>query len=151
MTQPVMRVAQVASAIAALTIRGITIHDLSEMKPALTDRDCPMLGPEPSTENSSFLTNWTAKRISMQGNQENRYTLNYTLYHAPMGQDRGLFAQYPELVENARKIVEALQALPRVEGCKSIALDGFPTFGRVFDASGQPFHGAHFAIRIVEF
>lgn len=151
MTQKVMRVAEVASAIAALDIQGIGIHDLKDMKPALTARDCPLLGPDPSTESASFLTGWMSRRISMQGNQDNRYVLNYTLYQAPMGQDRGLFAQYPEMVENARRIVEALQALPRIEGCKSIALEGMPTFGRVFDASGQPFHGAHFAIRIVEF
>lgn len=151
MTQKVMRVAEVARAIAALDIQGVKTHDLKDMKAALTDRDCPLLGPDPSSENASFLTNWTSKRISLEGNQDNRYVLNYTLYQAPLGQDRGLFAQYPEMVENARKIVEALQALPRVEGCKSIALDGMPTFGKVFDASGQPFHGAHFALKIVEF
>ena len=149
MTQPVMRVAQVASAIAALTIPGIKIVDLDQMKAALTDRDCPMLGP--SSNNPSFLTDWTSQRRSLQGNPDNRYTLNYTLYQASVGSDRGLFAQYPTLIENARKVVEAIQALPRVDGCKSITLAGMPAFGSVFDASGQQFHGALFALRIVEF
>lgn len=144
-----MRMATVASAVAALTIQGITILDLNEMKPALTDRDCPLLGP--SSNNPSFLTDWQARRISMQGNQQNSYTLNYALYQASVGADRGLFTQYPAMVENARRIVEALQALPRVEGCKSIALLGMPQFGQVFDASGQQFHGAVFALRVIEF
>lgn len=149
MTQPVMRVADVAAAVAALTIRGITILGLDEMKPALSERDCPVLGP--STNSPSFLTDWETRRISTQGNQRNSYTLNYTLYQAPVGADRGLFRQWPEMVENARKVVEALQAVPRVDGCKSLTLAGMPAFGAVFDASGQQFHGATFALRVVEF
>jgi len=149
MTQPVMRVKQVADAVAALTIQGITILDLDQMKPALTDRDCPMLGP--SSNNPSFLTDWQARRITTQGNWDNRYTLNYTLYQAPVGADRGLFAQYPVMIENARRIVEAFQAITKVDGCKNIALAGMPQFGQVFDASGQQFHGAIFALKVVEF
>mgnify|MGYP001572819090 FL=1 len=149
MTQPVMRMAEVATAIAALTIRGITILDLDEMKHALTDRDCPLLGP--SANDPSFLTDWQAQRITLQGNWSNQYTLNYTLYQSPVGADRGLFKQYPDMVENVRRIVEALQAVPRVDGCKSIALAGMPAFGPVFDASGQQFHGARLALRIIEF
>lgn len=149
MTQPVMRVADVATAVAALTIQGITILDLDQMKPALTDRDCPLLGP--SSSNPSFLTDWLARRITTQGNWENRYTLNYTLYQAPVGSDRGLFAQYPVMIENARRIVEAFQALTRVDGCKSITLAGMPQFGQVFDASGQQFHGCTFQLKVIEF
>lgn len=149
MTQPVMRIAAVATAVAELTVQGITILDLDQMKPALTDRDCPLLGP--SANNPSFLTDWQAQRLSLQGNQRNSYTLNYTLYQAPVGADRGLFKQYPDMIENARKVMEALQALPRVDGCKSITVAGMPAFGAVFDASGQQFHGATFALSIVEF
>lgn len=149
MTQPVMRVADVAAAIAALTVPGITIWGLDEMKPALSDRDCPVLGP--SANNPAFLTDWEARRLTPQGNQRNSYTLNYTLFQAPVGADRGLFKQYPDMVENARRIVEALQAVPRVNGCKSITLAGMPAFGAVSDASGQVFHGATFALRVVEF
>ena len=144
-----MRMADVAAAIAALTIQGITIFDLPNMKPALTDRDCPMLGP--SSNNPSFLTDWQARRITMQGNWSNSYTLNYTLFQAPVGTDRGLFAKYPDMIENARKIVEAFQAITKVDGCKNIVLLGMPAFGQVFDASGQQFHGATFALRIIEF
>lgn len=149
MTGQVLRVAQVAAAIAGLTIPGVTVLDLDQMKPALTDRDCPLLGP--SANNPSFLTDWESRRVSTQGNYRNAYTLNYTLYQAPVAQDRGLFAQYPNMVENARRVAEALQAVPRVDGCKSITLAGMPAFGPVSDASGQQFHGATFALRVVEF
>lgn len=149
MTQPVMRVADVAAAVAALTIQGITILGLNKMKPALIDRDCPLLGP--SSNNPSFLTDWQARRITTQGNWDNRYTLNYTLYQAPVGTDRGLFVEYPAMIENARRIVEAFQAITKVDGCKNIVLLGMPQFGQVFDASGQQFHGATFALRVTEF
>lgn len=149
MTQPVMRIADVATALAALTIPGIMIYDLDQMPVSVSERDCPLLGP--SANDPPFLTDWDAQRVTFQGNQRNAYTLNYKLFHAPIGADRGLFAQYPNMVENARKIAESLQALPRVDGCKSIALQGMPQFGPVVDASGKQFHGAVFALRVVEF
>jgi len=149
MTQPVMRVAEVATAIASLTIPGITIYDLDAMPQTISERQVPLFGP--SANDPSFLTDWQARRITLQGNWHNSYTLNYTLYHAPVGADRGLFKQYPAMVENARKIVEALQAIPRVDGCKAVELVGLPQFGPVFDAYGQQFHGASFALRVTEF
>lgn len=149
MTQPVFRLREVAAAIAALTVPGITILDLDQMKPALSERDCPLFGP--SANDPSFLTDWDAKRLTFQGNQLNNYNLHYTYFQAPVGADRGLFKQYPDMVENARKLVEALQALPRVDGCKSVKLYEMPRFGPVFDASGQQFHGATFSLQVVEF
>lgn len=149
MTQPVMRVAAIATAIAALDIEGITILDLDEMPPMVSERQCPLLGP--SSHDPSFLTDWGDRRISFQGNQANTYTLNYKLFQAPVGADRGLFKQYPAMVESARKIAETLQALVRVSGCKSIALASMPQFGPVVDASGQIFHGAVISLRVVEF
>ena len=149
MTQPVMRVAEVAAAVAAMTVPGITILDLDEMKQAVTDRDCPLFGP--SANDPSYLTDWDTVRISMQGNRANNYNLNYTYFHAAVGSDRGLFKQWPEMMENVRKLAEAIAALPRVDGCKSIALNEMPRFGLVNDASGNPFHGAVFQLYVMEF
>jgi hypothetical protein len=144
-----MRLADVAEAIAGLTIDGVTVLDLDEMPETVDPRACPLLGP--SAARPSFLTDWEARRLTLQGNAQNSYTLNYTLYQAPVGQDRGLFKQYPTMVANAAAVVEALQAVPRVAGCKSISVGSLPQFGPVFDASGQQFHGATFSLRIVEF
>lgn len=144
-----LRIATVAASIAALTVPGITILDLDEMPASLVGRPLPLLGP--SAVNPTFLTDWETRRLTLQGNAQNSYTLNYTLYQVPVGSDRGLFAQYPVMVANAAKVVEAIQALPRVDGCKHIALAGMPQFGPVFDASGQQFHGATFALRVTEF
>lgn len=149
MTQSVLRLAEVATAIASLTLSGITILDLDAMPQAVMERACPLLGP--SSHDPAFLTDWSARRLTLQGNQENRYTLNYILFQAPVGADRGLFKQYPAMVENARRVVEVFQALPRVDGCKSLTLAGMPNVGPVHDASGQTFHGALFALRVVEF
>ena len=137
MTQPVMRVAQVASAIAALDIQGIKIVDLHQMKAALTDRDCPMLGP---SQQQSVVSHGLDLAAALAAKGKTIATRSTTRsIRAPVGSDRGLFAQYPTLIENARKIVEAIQALPRVDGCKSITLAGMPAFGSVFDASGNSF------------
>ena len=144
-----LHVTDVATAIAALTIPGIRLHDLPDMPQAVDTRQCPLLGP--SSHEPEFLTDWVSARISFQGNVQNAYTLNYTLFQSPAGKDRGLFVEYPAMVENAQKVISALQAVAKVDGCKSITLAGMPAFGRVFDASGNQFHGAKIAIRVIEF
>lgn len=149
MSQPVMRVAEVTAAIAALTVPGITLYGLDEMPPAVNERMCPLFGP--SSNDPSFLTDWDAQLITLQGNKRNNYNLHFKLYQAPVGADRGLFKQYPVMVENARKLAEAIQAVTRVAGCKHVRLYEMPQFGPVTDASGQQFHGAAFTIQVVEF
>jgi hypothetical protein len=143
------RFVDVAAAVAALDIPGIDVLALSEMPPAMTGRKLPLLGP--SSHDPSYLTDWQAVRVSLAGNYANTYTLNYMLYHAPAGKDRTVFALYPEMVANAQRVVNAFQALPRVDGCKRIELAGMPAFGPVHDASGAIYHGVSFALRVTEF
>lgn len=140
---------EVAAAIAALDFRVVTCLDLDAMPDAVTLRSKPVLAP--SSHEPNFLTDWTAKRISTQGNQQNEYTLNYSLFFAPVGKERGLFKLWPEMVECAQTIVGVLQAQAKVDGCKSLTVAGMPQFGPVVDASGVQFHGATLALRIVEF
>ena len=144
-----LHVANVAAAIAALDIDGVTIYDLDQMPQAVDERACPVLGP--SSHEPAYLTDWTAKRLTTQGNYEMSYVLNYKLYQAKIGKDRGLFAQYPAMVDNAAAVINAFLALTRVEGCKQLAVASLPQFGNIVDASGQQFHGCQIAIRVTEF
>jgi hypothetical protein len=140
----------VTAALAALTIAvpKLSIRTEQDMLMQVIERDCPLLGP---SSDPSFLTDWETRRISLQGNQQNSYTLNYTYFQAPVGQDRSLFAQYPVMVEHVKTIVDALQTLSAVDGCKSIALEDLPRFGPVHDAMGNVFVGATLSLRVIEF
>ena len=144
-----LHVADVAAAIAALDIDGVTIYDLDQMPQAVDERACPVLGP--SSHEPSFLTDWTAKRLTTQGNYQMEYVLNYKLFQAKIGKDRGLFAQYPAMVNYAAAVVNAFLAITHVEGCKHLAVASLPQFGNIVDASGQQFHGCQIAIRVTEF
>lgn len=144
-----LHLAEVAAAVAALDIPGIAVLGLNEMPQALTNRPLPLLAP--SSHEPSFLTDWEAVRLTTQGNYRNSYTLNYKLFQASAGKDRGLFTQYPEMVANAQKVVDAFQAIVAVAGCKRIELAAMPQFGPVPDSSGQIYHGAVISLRITEF
>lgn len=144
-----LHLSDVATAIAALDIEGVTIKDLDEMPQAVDERECPVLGP--SSHDPAFLTDWEQTRISVAGNRQMVYTLNYKLFQAPVGKDRGLFKQFPALVDTAQKIADAFNGLTAVTGCKHIRLEAMPAFGPVADASAQLFHGATLAFRVTEF
>lgn len=144
-----LHVADVAAAIAALDIDGVTVYDLDQMPQAVDERACPALGP--SASDPSFLTEWEARRLTTQGNWQNVYTLNYSLFQAKVAKGRGLFEQYPAMVAKAAAVVEAFQRITRVDGCKHIAVAGMPAFGPVFDASGQQFHGCTVSLRVHEY
>jgi hypothetical protein len=144
-----LHLVNVAAAIAALDIDGVTIYDLDQMPQAVDERACPVLGP--SSHEPAYLTDWQTARISLQGNHTHTYTLNYKLFQAKIGKDRGLFAQYPVMAANAAAVADAFNALVRVDGCKRIELAGMPAFGNITDASGQQFHGATISLRVTEF
>jgi hypothetical protein len=144
-----LHVADVAAAIAALDIDGVTIYDLDQMPQAVDERACPVLGP--SSHEPAYLTDWTARRITTQGNYEMSYVLNYKLFQAKIGKDRGLFAQYPVMVDNAAAVLNAFLALTAVNGCKRLEITSLPQFGNIVDASGQQFHGATLSLRVTEF
>ena len=144
-----MHFAEIAAAIADLAIAGVKIHDLDDMPDAIDPRRCPVLGP--SANDPSFLTDWESTRVSLGGNRAVAYTLNYKLYQAPVGTERGLFKLYPAMVETAQAIADHFNGITVVSGAQHIKLEALPAFGPVSDASGQVFHGAVFSLRVTEF
>jgi hypothetical protein len=144
-----LHVTAVAAAVAALDIPGVAIQDVNEMAQGLTGRTLPLLTP--GVAEGPFLSDWEPRRISLEGNYQNSYTLNYTLYYAPAGKDRGLFALYPGMVAAVEKVINAFQRLTHVTGCKSITLERIPQMGQIRDVSDQKYHGAVLSLRVIEF
>jgi hypothetical protein len=144
-----IHITEIADAIATLDIPGVHIRRLDQMPEAVDTRELPLLGP--SANNPSFLTDWENVRITTAGNRKITYTLNYTLFQAPVGADRGLFKQYPAMVATAETVADAFNRITVVRGTQHIELAAMPAFGPVFDASGQQFHGATISLRVTEF
>lgn len=153
-----LHVADVAAAIAALDIDGqdgagktktVTVYDLDQMPQTVDERACPALGP--SSHEPAFVTDLAVKRLTTHGNYQVTYVLNYKLFQAKIGKDRGLFAQYPAMVNSAMAVINTLLALTKVDGCKRLEIASLPQFGNVVDASGQQFHGASLALLVTEF
>lgn len=144
--------ADVAQSLAALDIRSasarIPVLDVHELPQGLTNRPLPLLAP---AVDRAFLSDWTATRITTAGNHQNAYTLNYAFYQAPFAKGRGAFEPFQDTVENVEAVLSAIQALPRVAGCKRIEVAGVPQVGLVRDASDQQFHGAIISLRVTEF
>jgi hypothetical protein len=101
----------ISAAIAALTISGVTVCDLSSIPVTLSARECPILFPSPS--------NW--KNSAMQGpstfgTPTTRYweflrTYRYVYLHAPAGAGRGISDQYIGLSAAEDTILTALSTL----------------------------------------
>lgn len=140
----------ITQAISEIDVSGVRFMDIDEI-PESVDPRLPVFFPEPagfvsdfSIEDNSFGTGLTAKMTAS-------YTLTYTFAYAPIGSERGLFAQYPEMVDKAFLILDALiQSIP-VEGSVNMEIINTLNFGPVSDPSGSPFHGCQVKIRVSEF
>lgn len=105
----------IATAIAALSVSGVTIKDITSVPDSITVRDCPILYPspaqwmaggtaEPGTGSTTFGTpstrSWTFNR-----------TYKYVYLHAPAGSGRSIAEHYSGLTSKADSIFEALVTL----------------------------------------
>jgi hypothetical protein len=104
--------AGIHTAIAALTVSGVTIKDLSGMPSKVTSRECPIFYPvgkgggtsEPSTGSATF------------GSPTGRMWLfnrrfEYVYLHAAVGEGRGITEHYSAMSAKEDAILTALLAL----------------------------------------
>lgn len=120
----------IASAISGLTIGSIKVKDIDEIPEQVQPRDTPILFPNPD----GWLEGGNAEPAdgpATFGPAANRLwifsrTLNYVYLHAPVGSNRGLFAQIPSLSDAADAITEALLGLDISQvDVQSVRVSGF--------------------------
>lgn len=104
--------AGIHAAIAALSVSGVTIKDLSGIPMAIAERDCPIFFPikktggtaEPSTGSTTFGTPttrmWTFNR-----------EFEYIYLHTPVGTGRGIAEHYTAMSAKEDLILTALTTL----------------------------------------
>ena len=141
----------IATSIAGLSVPGVTIKDLDGVPEEVHARDCPLLYPKPD----GFMSNLRVERDSFgaagDARKTVRYTLSYAYLHAPVGEGRGLFDVYADMVGNVLAILDAIIADDALNGAADITPGAVTRFGLVNDPSGGWFHGCVVALDVVEF
>jgi hypothetical protein len=145
-----MAFTDVAEAIAALSVSGVTLKDIDAIPEKVEARDCPILFPRPN----EFVTDYELEINSFgsaAAKKTERYKLNYVFLHAPIGAERGLFATHPDLVANARTILSAFRDNDALGGAVDIQPSAIASFGPTQDPSGNTFHGCIITLSVTEF
>lgn len=134
----------IASAVAALSVTGVTIKDIDEIPDAVDIRNLPIMYPspsewmrgasaEPSTGSTTFGTPsarmWTFNRI-----------FRYVYLHAPAGTGRGIAEHYSAMTAKVDAILEAFTLLD-ISDIDVMTIE-IGTYGKIGDpAESQSFYG----------
>lgn len=140
----------VATNIAALSVSGVTLKALSAIPENVAPRDCPIIYPRPD----GFMSDLEVEVDSFgssAGKKTVRYTLTYMYLHSAIGEGRGLFDVYEDMVTKATAFVDAVISNDAIAGCVDITPTGITNFGPVADPAGGMFHGAQMPFVVTEF
>lgn len=145
-----LAVRTIAENIAALSVSGVTIHDLDDLKGEYLERDLPVLIPNPE----GYVANVLVERDSYgssEAKQHITYDLTYRYLHARVGSGRGLFDQYPQMVTNTGLILDRLIASDALSNQIDFRVVNVSAFGPVQDPSGNLYHGCDIIVNVMEF
>ena len=146
-----LAITTVTNSIAALSVTGLTIKDIDEIPYSVTDRECPMLYPEPL----NFISDITVERVTTgtagSGYFDVFYTLRYAFLYQAVGADRGSLTNYQGMVQLWEDLIDRLILSDNVTGCEDLQVAGSVSFGAIPDPSGNMFMGSELLIRVHEF
>jgi hypothetical protein len=145
-----LAIATICESIAALDVDGVRIADIDAIPEAADARRASII-PRPD----GFITNFTMVRESFGGGSTSKmtitYRLTYRLLFAPIGEGRGLFAVYPDMVAAAYRFLDAILAIDTMTGLVDIIPVDALSFGPVTDPAGNAFHGCDIVLEVNEF
>jgi hypothetical protein len=144
-----LRIATVADSIAGLTVTGLVLKDLDQVKAKMDTRQAALM-PLPD-----FVTGFEMVRDSYGGANAKMtvsYTLNYRLFFKPAGTGRTMILeQLPGLVAMIAAIWDAVLAISTIAGCEDIIPLDVSTIGVVNDPGDNAWWGCDMAFRVKEF
>jgi len=139
----------IANAIAGLTFTGINTKTTSTI-PLNAITECPLFMPRPD----DFITEiqFSRESFGMSGSEKMNlsYTMNWQYFHAPVGQILS-FQDYSDMLDNVCVILQTIANNDTVTGAVDIQIRDIPRFAQLADVSGNYYHGAQIALRILEF
>lgn len=140
----------VATAIAALSVSGVSLKDLSAVPEVITQRSCPILIP-----NYEFVSNLVgnSRGLGLGGASvySYEYDVNYLLYIAEIGAGRGPADYLQAVVQKAEAIVAAVQAADTSLGPHRVSLNGGVAVTTLRDPADKlSFFGASLSFHVWE-
>lgn len=143
--------AAIATGIAALSISGVTVKNVTEIPERVSARECPILFPSPN--------NWITGGIGGEEDAEGPATFgpgmwvfqrvfNYLYLHASAGQGRGLAEHLSAMGTKLDAISEALTGL-NLAGVDVMQIET-SEFNVVTDPAGNTFYGFQVAVTLKE-
>lgn len=143
-----VNIVNVAAAIHGLSITGLTIRDLDEIKELMPISDLPCLVPHPR----DFVTAIGAAPVAHKSNAKTdvTYSLRYRLYFKPVTGQVKFFGPYKTLVQMVELIINKVIDNDAFGG----AIDIRPkilAIGGVEDHAGNVYHGADLQFDVLEY
>lgn len=139
----------VATAIAAFSVSGVTIQNLTTI-PENTTLAGPTLFP-----NSNFVTNMQVTRATFGTAGAERidieYDLNYIYTHCAIGSGVGSFAPYSAMIDKIILMQLAFMNNDNVRDGTSLTFGTIGNIGAVTDAAGNSYWGCSITAHVLEF
>ena len=143
-------ISTIAHSIAALSVSGVTLHDIHDIPPDCT-RLVPCLIPEPL----NYVTNYTSSRDSFgpssTAQKTVEYDLNYTYLFAEIGSGRTGLDFYDDMVAKFEAILDVIHDNDTLSGVVDIMPQGAVDFGPVPDPAGNQYLGCRLVLHCIEF
>ena len=141
----------VASAIAALSIAGVTVRDIDNI-PVNAKTMIPVLYPVPN----GFVTDLTWSRETFGTESVHAMNLTYVLHykylHAIVGSGGSLLSVYGAMIRNIIKIIKAIFEDSDLGGAVDVTLNTISDIGVHTDPAGEmQFHGVDITIKVLEY
>lgn len=141
----------VASAIAALSIAGVTVRDIDNI-PVNAKTMIPVLYPVPN----GFVTDliWSRETFGTESVQAMNltYVLHYKYLHAIVGSGGSLLSVYGAMIRNIIKIIKAIFEDSDLGGAVDVTLNTISDIGVHTDPAGEmQFHGVDITLKVTEF
>lgn len=143
----------ITSWIAGLAMPGVSIRNLDEIPMSVAASECPLLVPDPS---ESFMTDLQFTRETFRGVQSGlrtytlKYRLHYVLFYRPIGASTRVYDYYAELADVAMQVLTAFAQNEYPARSIDVRPAAMPDLAVVMDGTGTGFHGAKFALDVLE-
>jgi len=140
----------IITAIAGLSISGVTIKDDNSIPADVTNAGLPLFCPRPN----GFISNLKTVRNSQNAAVTKytvTYTLTYRLFYAPVGSGSGITTIYSDMVNKVFVILDTVLANNAINAAIDFTLRSVSDFGAVTDAVNHQFWGCDFTFDVMEF
>ena len=140
-----VHIVTIATSISGLSVAGLKVFDLDDIKEMMQPRDLPCLMPHPLDS----VTNFEITQDITGNSDIMSYTMNYRLYYRPVVGTLKFFGPYADLMAMVEKIINAVIDLNETATTYNI-YPSIQAVGGVPDAAGNIYHGCDFQFNITE-